>query len=108
MVDITGSHLEGETYSFEDTPFNISTSNHTKLMIPTAWCEKSSGKTLCSCEEQEHDIIVTDITHLIIEVKDNVSIPDDVEEYNLAEHIDWWTEGVILPVIGGVGILGRF
>ena len=75
------------------------------IQFPRDWCDKPRDLGSCMCEEQ-HDVLVTDISHAgeVID-SDNDTLQD--AEDDLARLVDWWTEGVVLPSICAIGILGK-
>ena len=76
------------------------------IQFPRDWCDKPRDLGSCMCEEQ-HDVLITDISHAgeVID-SDNYTLLDS--EDDLARLVDWWTEGVVLPSICAIGILGKF
>ena len=76
------------------------------IQFPRDWCDKPRDLGSCMCEEQ-HDVLVTDISHAgeVID-SDNETLQD--AEDDPARLVDWWTEGVVLPSICAIGILGKF
>ena len=64
-----------------------------QLYVPNEWCEQMRELTMCMCDDQ-HDTVVNDIS--------------DIElGSELAMQVDWWTEGLVLPIICLVGIFGK-
>ena len=64
-----------------------------QLFIPSDWCEKMKDHTICMCDDK-HDTVVSDINDL--------GLTSD-----LALTVDYYTEGVILPIKCAVGICGK-
>ena len=76
------------------------------IQFPRDWCDQPRDLGSCMCEEQ-HDVLVTDISHAGAVIDSDNDTLQDAED-DLARLVDWWTEGVVLPSICGIGILGRF
>ena len=64
-----------------------------QLYVPSEWCEKMKDRTMCMCDDK-HDTVVSDIN--------DVGLTSD-----LALLVDYYTEGVLLPIICAVGICGK-
>jgi len=64
-----------------------------QLYVPSEWCEKMKDRTMCMCDDK-HDTVVSDIN--------DVGLTSE-----LALDVDYYTEGVLLPVICAVGIFGN-
>ena len=64
-----------------------------QLYLPSEWCEKMKDSTMCMCDNK-YDTVVSDIN--------DVGLTSD-----LALDVDYYTEGVLLPIICAVGICGK-
>ena len=64
-----------------------------QLYISSEWCEKMKDRTTCMCDNK-HDTVVSDFN--------DVGLTSD-----LALAVDYYTEGVLLPIICSVGICGK-
>ena len=64
-----------------------------QLVMPEEWCEEMRELTECMCDKKYATV---------------ASYVDDRGfSSDLAMSVDWWTEGLVLPVICLVGILGE-
>ena len=63
------------------------------LDLPDEWCDKMRMKTVCMCDDKQK-IVISDVD-------------DKGYSSDLAMVVDWWTEGLVLPIICMVGILGK-
>ena len=93
----------GHLFSRNTSELTVSMNGPKSLVLPTEWCDKERGNTHCICEYQ-HDVQIIDIGDVgEFEASNSTfATADD----NLAATVDWWTEGVVLPIICGVGIIG--
>ena len=78
---------------------NVSTAQ--KVIIPDNWCQRNISTT-CICEYSDNEVDVNVIDYLI---SSNNTLTDPHDE--LANLVDWWMEGVALPVICAIGIIGK-
>ena len=78
----------------------------TKIQFPRDWCDKPRDVSSCLCDHQ-HDVIITDISDAG-EVVDSLNDTLADTERDLGRLVDWWTEGVVLPFICSIGILGEY
>ena len=79
----------------------LNISNTPKVILPEDWCEKNISTT-CVCEYSDTEVDVNEIDYL---TSNNHSLTEPHDE--LANLVDWWMEGVALPVICAVGIIGK-
>ena len=61
--------------------------------MPEEWCEQMRELTRCMCDNK-YNIVVS-------------YVDDRGFSSDLAMAVDWWTEGLVLPVICMVGIMGE-
>ena len=76
----------------------------TKIQFPKDWCDKPRDQSRCFCDYQ-HDVIITDIS----DAEEGVDSSNDTlanTEEEMRRVVDWWTEGVVLPIICSMGIIG--
>ena len=64
-----------------------------QLIVLREWCDQGREMTECMCDNK-YNIVVSDL--------DDRGFTSD-----LAMSVDWWTEGLVLPSICLVGILGE-
>ena len=79
----------------------LNVSNTTKVILPDYWCQQNISTT-CMCEYSDIEVKVNEIDHLNSS-NNNLTDPRDI----IANLVDWWMEGVALPVICAVGIVGK-
>ena len=72
----------------------------TKIQFPQDWCDKSGDQPGCICDYQ-HDVVIT------YEGVDSFNDTLTDTEEKMSSIVDWWTEGVVLPIICSMGIIGR-
>jgi len=93
-------------YSTTGTPLLVLHAHSlSSIQFPRDWCDNSRDLASCMCEEQR-DVLVTDISAGGDDV-DSFNYTHEDTEGDLAHLVDWWTEGVVLPVICGIGIFGN-
>ena len=78
----------------------------TNIQFPRDWCDKPRDVSGCLCDYQ-HDVIITDISDAE-EVINSINETLAATEGDLGRVVDWWTEGVVLPFICSIGILGEY
>ena len=101
------SHNFSSSLMTVSTPLLVLQANSlSSIQFPRDWCDKSRDLPSCMCQEQ-HDILVMDISENEEAGYSDNGTRLDAED-DLARLVDWWTEGVVLPSICGIGILGRF
>ena len=83
----------------------LQASTLSSIQFPRDWCDKSRDLASCMCEDQ-HDVLVTDISH-DGEVIDSFNDTLVDTEGDLAKLVDWCTEGLVLPTICAIGIIGK-
>ena len=81
-------------------------SSLSSIQFPRDWCDMSRDLASCMCEDQR-DVLITDISGAGDAINSFNDTQEDTEG-DLARMVDWWTEGVVLPIICAVGILGKF
>ena len=72
----------------------------TKIQFPQDWCDKSGDQPGCICDYQ-HDVVIT------YEGVDSFNDTLTDTEEKMSSIVDWWTEGVVLPIICSMGIIGK-
>jgi hypothetical protein len=111
--DLYRNPLPKMSHNFSSSLMTVSTpllvmqaSSLSSIQFPRDWCDKSRDLPSCMCQEQ-HDVLVMDISE-DEEAGYSVNSTRLNAEDDLSRLVDWWTEGVVLPSICGIGILGRF
>ena len=91
--------------------FVFSAPTFSSIQFPEGWChvQEHTGPANCLCED--HGLLhVKNLSEALNQTLASSSLapdPDlDFDPKAIATLVDWWTEGVILPTICTVGILG--
>ena len=94
---------EEHLFSRNTSELTVSINGSKSILLPSEWCDKERGHTNCICDYQD-DVQIIDIGRVGEFQASNDTFAGDND--NLVAVVDWWTEGVVLPIICGVGILG--
>ena len=79
----------------------------TKIQFPVDWCDQTRDLSGCICDYQD-DVIITNTSDSdTIEGVDSFNDTLADTEEDMGRVVDWWTEGVVLPIICTIGILGK-